>query len=70
MDEPQTISTKLYLKQNDLANKYKAHILLSQNRTISKEQAVNELIELGAEMVFPAKPESNGDGKRERKGAK
>jgi|GEM_PF-5922293 hypothetical protein len=48
-----TISTKLFVPQSDAANKYKAHVLLTENREISKEEAVNELLAIGAQVVLP-----------------
>lgn len=53
MSSNSTISTKLLFPQSDVANRYKAHILLTQGREITKEEAVNELIALGAEQVLP-----------------
>jgi hypothetical protein len=48
-----TISTKLHQTASKAASKYKAHVLLTENREITKEEAVNELIELGARGVLP-----------------
>ncbi len=47
------ISTKLYPIPNDVANKYKAHVLLTENREISKEEAVNELLLFAGQNVLP-----------------
>ncbi len=47
------ISTRLYPIPNDVANKYKAHVLLTENREISKEEAVNELIILAGQNALP-----------------
>lgn len=55
MGEParEGISTRLYPGPNDFTNKYKAHVLLTEDRDISKEQAVNELILIGARYALP-----------------
>jgi len=54
IDEPaQTISTKLQIPQSDAANRYKAYVLITEGREISKEQAVNELVAIGAKHALP-----------------
>lgn len=53
MSESTTISTKLHPITSDAANRYKAHVLLTENREITKEEAVNELIALGAKSALP-----------------
>lgn len=52
-ETPQTISTRILIPQSDAANRYKAHVLLTEGREITKEQAVNELIAIGAKNVLP-----------------
>lgn len=47
------ISTKLYTPQSDAAEKYQAQVLLKENRKITKEEAVNELVRLGAKTSLP-----------------
>lgn len=55
MGEParEGISTRLYPGPNEFTNKYKAHVLLTEDRAISKEEAVNELILIGARAALP-----------------
>lgn len=48
-----TITTRLFPTQGEVAAKYKAHVLLTEDRAISKEQAVNELILIGAKAALP-----------------
>lgn len=48
-----SVSTKLYSKQSDVAEKYQAHVLLNEDRKLTKEEAVNELILLGAQASLP-----------------
>lgn len=52
-DTPTTISTKIFIPQSDAANRYKAYVLIQEGREISKEQAVNELLAIGAHSVLP-----------------
>lgn len=52
-ESPTMISTKLFAAQSDAANKYKAHVLLTEDREISKEEAVNELLAIGAQSALP-----------------
>lgn len=52
-DDTPTISTKLQIPQSDAANRYKAYVLITQGREISKEEAVNELIAIGAKNTLP-----------------
>lgn len=52
-DLPSMISTKILIPQSDAANMYKAHILLTEGRELSKEQAVNELLAIGAHSALP-----------------
>lgn len=49
----QTISTKLQIPQSAAANRYKAYILITEGREITKEEAVNELVAIGAKSALP-----------------
>lgn len=48
-----SVSTKLYQSQSDAAERYQAHVLMSENRKLTKEEAVNELVRLGAKFTLP-----------------
>lgn len=69
------ISTKIHSAQSEAAKKYAAHVLITQDRSIDKQDAVNELIALGAsvalpddvldtlDLEIPTKPKSTGKSK-------
>ncbi len=62
------VTTRLYEAANAVAETYAAWVKLNENRRISKEQAVNELVVKGATGTLPPeimrqmgiKPEKNG----------